>query len=181
MTPLVLLTYYCSLILASSILGGMIPVWFKLTHRGMQFASSFVAGVMLGVALFDMLPHAFVAGAAGDPAAASRTCLFVLLGLLAMFFTERFFCFHHHDVDASGNLAAHDHEHEHHDCGAQLEDGAHDHQHHDVTGIGAALGLTLHSVIGGVALAASVAHRHDNLSLAGLGTFLVILLHKPFD
>src|SRR5690606_3934864 len=42
-------------------------------------------------------------------------------------------------------------------------------------------GLTIHSVIEGVALAASVYHRHDNLPLAGLGTFLVIFLHKPFD
>ena len=43
------------------------------------------------------------------------------------------------------------------------------------------MGLTFHSVFAGVALAASVAHGHDQLKLAGLGTFLVILLHKPFD
>ena len=52
---------------------------------------------------------------------------------------------------------------------------------HDITWSGAALGLTLHSIIAGVALAASVAHGHGHLKLAGLGTFLVILLHKPFD
>src|SRR5205814_6501546 len=50
--------------------------------------------------------------------------------------------------------------------------------------IGAALGLTLHTLLDGVALAASVeldratGHAHG---LLGLGTFLVIFLHKPFD
>ena len=53
-----LLTYYCVFILLASIAGGMIPVWFQLTHRGMQFAVSFVAGVMLGVGVLHMLPHA---------------------------------------------------------------------------------------------------------------------------
>ena len=44
--------------------------------------------------------------------------------------------------------------------------------------------MTLHTVINGVALAASVevGSRGDHLAaLAGLGTFLVIFLHKPFD
>ena len=56
--PTVLLAYYCALILVASIVGGMIPVWFQLTHRWMQFAVSFVAGVMLGVGVLHMLPHA---------------------------------------------------------------------------------------------------------------------------
>ena len=46
------------------------------------------------------------------------------------------------------------------------------------------IGLSLHSIIAGVALAASLeAERHDEhaSALAGLGTFLVIFLHKPFD
>src|SRR5690606_273031 len=51
---------------------------------------------------------------------------------------------------------------------------------HDITWSGAAIGLTLHSVLGGVALAASVAHGSDAL-LPGVGAFLVIFLHKPFD
>lgn len=58
MNPLVVLTYYCLLILVASIAGGMIPVWFRLTHRVMECAVSFVAGVMLGVGLLHMLPHA---------------------------------------------------------------------------------------------------------------------------
>ena len=58
--PTVLLAYYCALILVASIIGGMIPVWFQLTHRWMQFAVSFVAGVMLGIGVLHMLPHALL-------------------------------------------------------------------------------------------------------------------------
>lgn len=43
------------------------------------------------------------------------------------------------------------------------------------------LGLSIHSVLAGVALAASVAHGSHDGQLAGLGTFLAIVLHKPFD
>ena len=172
----VVLAYYCAFVLGASILGGMLPVWFRLTHRGMQVAVSFVAAMMLGVGTLHMLPHALSEARAADPTAPNldfTVMLWVLGGWLAMFFIERFFCFHHHDVesDAAGHL------HEHEDA---CEHG-HAHHHHDVTWSGAAFGLTLHSVIEGVALAASVEHRHDNLPLAGLGTFLVILLHKPFD
>ena len=171
MSSFVLLTYYCLLISAASIAGGMIPVWINLTHRRMEIAVSFVAGVMLGVGLLHMLPHAIEEAVAGYPEsevglALHTVMLWVLMGMLVMFFVERFFCFHHHDVESDDQAA---------DC------HSHDHDHHDITWSGATMGLTLHSVFAGVALAASTAHGHDELKLAGLGTFLVILLHKPFD
>ena len=119
--PTVLLTYYCAFILLASIVGGMIPVWFQLTHRWMQFAVSFVAGVMLGVGVLHMLPHAIVDATRPPPAShRSRATpsirgiddLDCLAGMLAMFFIERFFCFHHHDVpDEDTELATHDHDH----------------------------------------------------------------------
>jgi len=171
MSPLVPLTYYCLLILGASIAGGMIPLWFRLTHRWLECAVSFVAGVMLGVGLLHMLPHALeqARAAASSPTASTApdltVMLWVLLGLLTMFFIERFFCFHHHEAEDGEVSCAHEHSH----------------QGHDITWSGAALGLTIHSIIAGVALAASVQHGHGNLPLAGLGTFLVILLHKPFD
>jgi zinc and cadmium transporter len=46
------------------------------------------------------------------------------------------------------------------------------------------IGLTLHTIIAGIALAASVEVESRGsrfVGLAGLGTFLVIFLHKPFD
>jgi zinc and cadmium transporter len=49
---------------------------------------------------------------------------------------------------------------------------------------GAAIGLTIHSLIAGAALAASIsveALDQHNYSLAGLAVFLGIVLHQPFD
>jgi zinc and cadmium transporter len=189
MQNVVLLTYYCALILLASITGGMIPVWFQLTHRWMQFAVSFVAGVMLGVAVLHMLPHAVVdalgASASGGGAemidAIGWTMAALLAGMLVMFFIERFFCYHHHDVpdDFEALSSGHNHDHGHAEHG-------HDHHNrgdhvHDLSWSGAALGLALHSVLNGVALAAAVQHSADGSWLAGLGTFLVVFLHKPFD
>jgi zinc and cadmium transporter len=198
--PTVLLAYYCALILVASIVGGMIPVWFQLTHRWMQFAVSFVAGVMLGIGVLHMLPHAIVEAAAAamslatsanDPAALAAangeavrgTMISLLAGMLAMFFIERFFSYHHHDVpvdedvhEAESDVHSHAHEHSDH----------HGHAHHHASNAnlswsGAALGLALHSVLNGVALAAAVQHGSHGSWLAGFGTFLVIFLHKPFD
>jgi zinc and cadmium transporter len=171
-SSLVLLTYYCLLILAASIVGGMVPLWIRLTHRGMQIAISFVAAMMLGVGVLHMLPHALEEGRRSAAAASDFTvCAWLLSGWVTMFFIERFFCFHHHDVesDVAGGL------HEHTDA------CDHHHHGHDIVWSGAALGLMLHSILEGVALAASVQHRDERLRLAGLGTFLVIFLHKPFD
>jgi zinc and cadmium transporter len=175
MSPIVPLTYYCLIILGASILGGMLPHWFRLTHRGMQVAVSFVAAMMLGVGMLHMLPHAMAEARVVNGSAQGgefAVMLWALGGWLTMFFIERFFCFHHHDIES--DAAGHVHEHE------DACDHGHHHRH-DITWSGAAFGLTVHSIIEGVALAASVYHRHDNLPLAGLGTFLVIVLHKPFD
>lgn len=198
----VLLAYYCALILVASIVGGMIPVWFQLTHRWMQFAVSFVSGVMLGIAVLHMLPHAFMdaANAASllpaNNAANSPTTLALitaetarwitlslLAGMLVMFFIERFFSYHHHDVpepeDSHAACSHVDHTHDHERV------HVHDHekhaQGHDLSWSGAAAGLALHSVLNGVALAAAVQHGSHGAWLAGFGTFLVIALHKPFD
>ncbi len=199
--PTVLLAYYCALILVASIIGGMIPVWFQLTHRWMQFAVSFVAGVMLGIGVLHMLPHALIDATAAaealnlSTASASETSalnsttnvanaeavrwitISLLAGMLAMFFIERFFSFHHHDVP-DGMEHEHDHEHDHHQ-----HDHAHDHepQASDLSWSGAALGLALHSMLNGVALAAAVQCEAGSSWLAGFSTFLVIVLHKPFD
>lgn len=181
--PIVLLTYYCLLLLAASLVGGMLPAWMKLTHRGMQIAISFVAAMMFGVGMLHMLPHALAESqlAAATPslamqpstlAAIQAIMLWVTAGCFVMFFIERYFSYHHHDFDTDvrGQL----HEHDEH-C-----DHRHNH-HHDVRWKGAAIGLALHSVIEGIALAASVMHGHGAAMLAGLGAFSVILLHKPFD
>jgi zinc and cadmium transporter len=197
--PTVLLAYYCALILVASILGGMIPVWFQLTHRWTQFAVSFVAGVMLGIGVLHMLPHALTDALAAaemlqptnaPPSAASVYAgtvrwisISLLAGMLAMFFIERFFSYHHHDVP---NDDEHD-DHNHDGGWLGSTEGSPLHAHHhppqasNLSWSGAALGLALHSMLNGVALAAAVQCGTTGSWLAGFGTFLVIVLHKPFD
>jgi zinc and cadmium transporter len=179
----VLLAYYCALVLVASIVGGMIPMWIRLTHRGMELAVSFVAGVMLGVGVLIMLPHA-IAGIGDLTGSLTHQAIFsimtaLLAGMLIMFFIERFFCFHHHDVP--DDL----HEHDTNETLSERAGCGHGHPHgdhvHDLSWGGAAIGMTLHSIVDGIALAASVQHGSDGSWLAGFGTFLVILLHKPFD
>ncbi len=177
------LVTYCVLILAASLLGGWVPVLLRLTHRPMELLVSFVSGVMLGVAILHLLPDAVqhraawiesAPGVGGPPdleAVIMPVVWWLLAGFLAMFFVERFFCFHHHDVTgAEPDTAASD----------DARGRAHKHQ---LTWTGAAVGLTVHSLVAGIALAASVqATAGSSLTrAAGLGTFFAILLHKPFD
>lgn len=156
----------------------------RLTHTRLQVATSFVAGMMLGVAVLHLLPHAWT-----DFRSIDQTAHWLLSGFIVMFFIQRFFHFHHHDVPEEAPERADRHE-------TACADHAHeaDHSNHEHTLAyksarqlswgGAALGLSLHSVIDGVALAASVAaeSRTDAAhGLVGFGTFMVVILHKPFD
>ena len=171
MSPVALLLPYCLLIVGASLLGGWVPMLVRLTHRRMELLLSFVSGVMLGVALLHLLPHAWMelsGTALPEGQALSHELIlpvmgWMLGGFLAMFLVERFFCFHHHDAPA-GERAATGH--------AGLG--------HELTWTGAAIGLTVHSLVAGVALAASVEAEMGGAA-AGLGTFLAVVLHKPFD
>jgi zinc and cadmium transporter len=153
-------------------------------------------------AIFHLLTHAIIialetspAGSAGGLShgllhgALDGVMLALVLGFVAMFLLERFFHFHQHETPEQAG---------HHDC---CDDGCDGHGHnHGKAGhahaprgkgqksqlgwVGAAIGLTMHSILEGVALGAAVlaatAHDHGGM-VAGLSTFLVILLHKPFD
>lgn len=182
MSSHVWLVYYCAAVLMASVVGGMIPLWFRLTHRWMEVAVSFVAGIMFGVAVLHMLPHAIISHLAGgeEPSMSGvlELMLWFVAGFLAMFFIERFFCFHHHDAP-NGHEPEHEHGHGH--GHGHCHHPTHSDYVHDITWSGATIGLTLHSVLGGIALAASVSHAADALWFPGLGAFLVIFLHKPFD
>lgn len=181
MVPLTYLTYYCVLILLASVFGGMIPVWWNLTHRLMEIAVSFVAGIIFGVAVLHMLPHAIVSGLqqtnASPHSVILQLMLWFVVGFVAMFLIERFFCFHHHEAPAD-DAHLHDENHVH---TPECSHAPHSDHVHDITWSGATIGLTLHSLLAGVALAASVMHGHGDGAWPGLGTFLVVFLHKPFD
>ncbi len=186
MTAAIILSIYCGLIVLASLLGGLVPHLMRLTHRRLEIAISFVAGVILGVGLLHLLPHA-LAESHSDEAAMG----WVLGGFLVMFFLDRFFHFHHHDAPRTGSPV--DDGHEAHHC---QDHAGHDHAAHGHAEIaprlsnaafswsGAAVGLTMHSLIEGLALAAGVAaelHEGAAFHWAGLGIFLAVVLHKPFD
>ncbi len=163
MSPGGLLTLYCLLIVAASVLGGWIPFAIRLTHARLELLVSFVSGVMLGAALLEMLPHAWEARSAVPHRWVDPIAAWLLCGLLVIFFVERFFSFHHHDApDPARSGAPHQHRHR-------------------LTWAGAAVGLSIHSLIEGIALAAAVASAGDASGPAGFGVFLAIALHKPLD
>ncbi|MCA9121374.1 MAG: ZIP family metal transporter [Planctomycetaceae bacterium] len=171
-----LLIAYCVLIVAASLLGGWLPLIMNLTHRRMQLLMSFVGGLMLGVALLHLIPHALVEVNDNDLIARS-----VVAGVLMTFFLIRFFHVHQH-----GHEVGDGHEHHEDTCDHGEHEHAHgnDHTHtHHLSWSGLFFGLALHTFFDGLALGASVlAGSHDkDVALVGIGTFLAIVLHKPLD
>jgi len=134
---------------------------------------SFVAGVMLGVAVLHLLPHGILR-LAREANGLSWAMGAVLVGILFMFFLNRLFHFHQHDF--SGDDHSDEHQNE-----AQC-----DHKHHqhrkDTSWFGLVFGLSVHTLIDGVALAAAVQSESiSGFSLAGFSIFIAIVLHKPLD
>jgi len=175
----------------ASLAGGWLLLIIRPTHSRLQIAISFVAGLMLGIALLHFLPDA-----EDQLHSIDRVVAWLLGGFLAMFFLQRFFHFHHHDSpegdpedcchddhdtpDDHGHDHGHQHSHEH----------GHEHHAHtladksaqQLSWVGTALGLTLHSLLDGLALAAAVeAGAQGHAQLSGIGVALVVILHKPFD
>ena len=169
MSPTTLLLFYCLAVFAASALGGLLPLFVKLGHTGTQVMMSAVAGFMLGVAVLHMLGHALPE--AGSTQAA---LLWLLGGFLVMFFTERFFAYHHHDLPAEQA------------CGHIHAEPPKTRLHW----VGAVAGMSIHSLISGTALAAAVAAatlpaggetNTGPAGLAGFAVLLAILGHKPLD
>jgi zinc and cadmium transporter len=168
-SPTVLLVSYCTAIALFSLLGGLLPNWIRMTHTRTQVVMSFVSGLMLGVAFYHLLPHSIAW--VGGPAAADASVWWLMVGLIVMLLLLRMFHFHQHEFS--------DDEHQH-EC---------DHHHdqpssHQLSWVGIALGLGLHTIIDGVALGAVIQGESFNgqvTGLLGLGVFLAILLHKPLD
>ncbi len=164
-SPTALLIGYCLLALVAALVGGMMPVLFKLTHTRLQVAVSFVAGLMLGLSVLGLLPHA-----THEIGSVHRSAAWLLTGFLLMFFLQRFLPFHHHDVAEGSPLEPCGHAH------SLAERSA-----HSLSWMGVALGLSLHSVFDGLAMAAAVASDAQACGGAlGLGTALAVILHKPF-
>ncbi|MCU0782882.1 MAG: ZIP family metal transporter [Verrucomicrobia bacterium] len=164
-SPTVLLVVYCVLALLAALAGGALPTLFRLTHTRLQMAISFVGGLMLGLSLLGMMPHALHQIGSVQP-----TVAWLLAGFLMMFLLQRFLPFHHHDVIEGNPLEPCGHTHSLAERSAR-----------SLSWMGVALGLSLHSIFDGLAMAAAVAAgaQAHNEAL-GLGTALAVILHKPF-
>jgi zinc and cadmium transporter len=185
------LIIYCVLIVLASAAGGALPSLVTFTHRRIQMTLSLVSGVMLGVALLHLLPHAIQL----SPQNIDGPMLACLGGLLFMFLLIRMFHFHHHEMaadDGHGEHCSHDHDHSHthiHESPKNelpiVSTGA-DTAISPTAGknfswIGLTVGLALHTLIDGLALAAAFSAERLHSVLPALGTFLAIVLHKPLD
>lgn len=182
------LAIYSLWIVAASLFGGWIPGRVQLSHLRFQLLLSFVGGLMLGIGMLHLLPHAlFYLGSQR----ADTAVMFTLGGILLMFFLLRAFHVHHHEPGAvlpvvqvheelplaPGTQApAVPHEHHGH-C-------QHDHAPRGTLGwLGLFLGLGIHALLDGFALGAAMradAIRPGYLLLGG-GVLIAILLHQPLD
>ena len=164
-SPTALLAFYCLLALLAALAGGALPNLFKLTHTRLQLAISFVAGLMLGLAVLGLLPHA-----THELGSVHRSAAWLLAGFLVMFLLQRFLPFHHHDVAAGNPVEPCGHTHSLAERSAR-----------SLSWMGVAVGLSLHSIFDGLAIAAAVAADAQGPGgLLGLGTALAVILHKPF-
>ena len=176
-----LLAVLSAAVVAVSLLGGLLPLSSVLTHTRLQVYLSFAAGSMLGAAFFHMMPEAVRLGSPG-------MLTWSAAGLLSLFFVERFFAFHHHEApaDPADPCPTHPHEHGH---GRGHSAGLVDASAPGSPGGGtkgtslhwgaAAVGLALHTLTGGVALASVV--RADGWGPGTWGVFIATLVHKPAD
>ena len=171
MQPSIVITIYAVLVVLSSLLGGFLPALIRLNHTRLRLLLSGIGGLMLGIGLFHLLPHSLNAEVSID-----RAVWWLMLGLLTTFLLIRVF-------------SSHDHGHSH---DAHAEAGGHGCSHEDphrLSGskyrwVGIALGLSLHTLLDGVALSAAVLSDSQHMSGAiflGFAVFLGVLLHKPLD
>lgn len=156
-SPPVLLAAYATAVFVVSVVGGRLAEYGTMTHMRMQIVMSFVAGFILGIAMFHLMPHALehIPG----PNAIETAALWIVIGMVALVFLLRVFHFHQHDFSAEGVQ-----------------------QPRRGSLVGIALGLGLHTITEGAALGASVRlGLVEEGVLPGLGVCLAILLHKPLD
>ena len=164
-----LLLSYCLAVFAASFLGGRLSVLGTLTHTRTQVVMSLVAGFILGISLYHLLPQGL--DLVPGPESTEKGMLWTVFGIILMVVMLRMFQFHQHDFSGEARGA---------DGSPHQGPGAV--RPRSVAGI--ALGLGIHTITEGIALGASV-HASVGPSgigaLPGLGVLLAILLHKPLD
>ena len=164
-----LLTVSCVILFMVSLAGAWIPNFIVMTHLRIQSAMSLVAGFMIGIAILHLLPHGV--SLRGDENALQSITFWVMIGLIVMFVMIRSFDFHQHDhtiekeVDFSMATTNRD------SVGSSSM-------------IGILIGFSMHSLVEGAALAATLQLNLSSIdSFSGIwfAVFMAILLHKPLD
>lgn len=180
---------YSFLIAGASLVGGWLPGRVKFSHLQFQMLLSVVGGLLLGIGVFHLLTHAVHSL---GPGRIDTVALWVMAGIVAMFFLLRAFHVHHHEPDvplaeeATEPAAKETHaDHHHHEHGVQCS-----HEHHATHApsgrlgwAGLFFGLGVHTLLDGLALGASMQADalHGVALLVGVGVMLGIVLHKPLD
>lgn len=158
---LLLLTAYAVAIAAASLVGGWLPSLIKASHTRTQMVMCLVAGLILGVALYHLLPHGVMR--LKGPDAVETAAWWMVLGAVFMVTLLRVVHFHQHDFSSEAPTG----------------------HARPASWVGIAGGLSVCSVVDGLALGTSVLAVErlggGELSYASGGAFLAILLHRPLD
>lgn len=168
-TLLLLLLGYCLAIFAAAFLGGKLSVLGALSHTRTQLVMSLVAGFILGIALYHLLPHGL--DLIPGPGSTEKGMVWAAFGVIMMIALQCMFHFHQHDFSDEARDLYHHRDRRHEFTGARSV-------------VGIAVGLAIHTITEGIALGTSVhvSVRSTGIgALPGLGAFLAILLHKPLD
>lgn len=149
-----LIAVYSAGVVVVALGSGAVALLGRASARRLELFLALSAGVVLGVVGLHMLPEALEAG----PQVSSA----VVAGFIFMLAVERFILPHAMHSPHAGEL------HEH--CDPEEEKA---HARADASGLGAFIGLAMHTLSDGIALGAAVGE-----SDAGLMVFIAIVAHK---
>lgn len=173
-----LLCVYALVVTAASLLGGWIPTRLRLTHVQFQRVLSIVGGMLLGIGMFHLFPHAVHELGVVH---IDFIVMWMVGGILMMFLLLRAFHVHHHEPDPS--LVNGDEPTNTKSSEGAGQDHSHQHAHCNLSWAGMLFGLGIHTLLDGVALGASMQAdaMHGPHSWWGLGVLLGIAVHIPLD
>ena len=166
-----LLIAYIAVIGAVSVIGGYLSSIGQTTHRRAQLVVSFIAGFILGLALFHLLPHGL--SIAEDHGSHLEVMCYLALGIVVLIFVLHVFHFHSHE--SLGSDEGHNREMQPYRSSKDARSAM----------WALTAGLGFHSIVEGITLGVTVElkmrHFGEGGLLPGLAMFIAIALHKPLD
>lgn len=156
-----LLVSVCGAVAAASLVGGWVSLKTGLRPAPRRLWLGFVAGLLLGLSLLHLVPHAL------EELANPHGVMYgTVAGFLTLFLLLRVFpCPAAPDRESSGD---------HHSAGSCQARG-------HASWWGGLVGLSLHSLLDGFALATAVLSARLHGLGAAAGLLLAVLVHKPLD